>query len=282
MQDLCQVIQGKEKLCIENDFYIYKQDKAGLIDSPCRIDEHICCIYLQGETRGRINLIPYQQRALGMSILIPGQILEIESISDDFEGICILMSKNFVSSLELPHSFQTYMSVQENPIIPLTDNQFEAMISYCTMVSHVLEKKHPNKSEIIKHLTCAFFYGIGYYFHQIAENKVLSNDEALMQNFLKEVQLSYKRERKVLFYADKMNLTAGYLSTVIKKTSGKTAAEWIDDYVLLEAKALLKTTGMTIQQVSDELNFPSQSFFGKFFKRLANLSPKEYRDGKKK
>ncbi len=67
------------------------------------------------------------------------------------------------------------------------------------------------------------------------------------------------------------------MSTIIKQTSGKTAGDWIDDYILLEAKALLKSTNMTIQQISDELNFPSQSFFGKYFKRLTGVSPKEYR-----
>ena len=109
-------------------------------------------------------------------------------------------------------------------------------------------------------------------------NKILSNDEALMDNFSKEVQLSYKKERKVLYYADRLHLSAGYLSTIIKRVSGKTAAEWIDDYVTLEAKALLKSTNLTIQQISDELNFPSQSFFGKYFKRITGLSPKEYRE----
>jgi AraC-like DNA-binding protein len=55
------------------------------------------------------------------------------------------------------------------------------------------------------------------------------------------------------------------------------AKKWIDDYVIWETKALLKSTNMTVQQISDELNFPSQSFFGKYFKRLVGLSPLEYR-----
>lgn len=101
-----------------------------------------------------------------------------------------------------------------------------------------------------------------------------------MNDFSKKVQLFYRKERKVLYYADKLHLSASYLSTVIKRVSGKTAAEWIDDYVILEAKALLKSTKLTIQQISDELNFSSQSFFGKYFKRITGLSPKEYREKK--
>lgn len=100
----------------------------------------------------------------------------------------------------------------------------------------------------------------------------------LVRDFLKQVQLFHKKERRIDFYADKLQLSSKYLSQVIKNYSGKSAADWIDEYVVLEAKALLKSTNMTIQQISDELNFPSQSFFGKFFKRISGVSPKTYRD----
>jgi AraC-like DNA-binding protein len=79
------------------------------------------------------------------------------------------------------------------------------------------------------------------------------------------------------FYAKKLCMAPKYLSAVIKEKTGKSAFEWINDYVILEAKSLLKSTNMTIQQISDELNFANQSFFGKYFKRLAGMSPKSYR-----
>ena len=131
-----------------------------------------------------------------MSINVSGQILEQISISDDFKGICIFMSNDFINSLGLPYNFQTYMLLQDNPVLDLQSGQLEAMISYCTMVRKVIENKHPYQLDVIRHLTCAFFYGMGYYFHEISKNKILSNDEALMDNFSKEVQLFYRKERK--------------------------------------------------------------------------------------
>lgn len=122
--------------------------------------------------------------------------------------------------------------------------------------------------EIVRHLTIAFFYGLGYYFHKQTDDSRETRNEILMRNFLKQLQTHHKQERKLEFYADKLCLSAKYLSQTIKNSSGKTAGEWIDEYVMLEAKALLKSTNMTIQQISDELNFPSQSFFGKFLKDL--------------
>ena len=98
-----------------------------------------------------------------------------------------------------------------------------------------------------------------------------------MEKFLSLVQINYKEQRGLEFYADKLCFTPKYLSKVIKENSGTSANDWIDNHVVLEAKALLKSTNMTIQQISDELNFPSQSFFGKYFKRHVGVSPKEYK-----
>lgn len=97
--------------------------------------------------------------------------------------------------------------------------------------------------------------------------------------FLEVVNLFAGKWRMIIvaFYASKLSLTPKYLSKVIRQNSGKTAGEWIEEYVILEAKALLKSTNKTIQQITDELNFSTQSFFGKYFKRRVGLSPKEYR-----
>lgn len=153
------------------------------------------------------------------------------------------------------------------------------MLTYCKMVQSVIKvTDNPNRMEIIRHLTIAFFYGLGYYFHKLPDGTKETRSEVLMRNFLKQVQAFHKQERKVEFYADRLCLSPKYLSQTIKSYSGKTAGEWIDEYVVLEAKVLLRSTNMTIQQIGDELNFPSQSFFGKYFKRLTGMSPKAYRE----
>lgn len=273
-------LEGNQEVWrMDEDFYIFEQRYLPHKDYPFKTDMTVCCICLQGEAKGKINLINSRLRPKDFCILLPQQILEIKTVSQSFQGICILMSERFITHLGLPFDFNVHKSVLENPVITLTDRQLEAMLNYATMVKRLLQENHPNRHEIVKHLTCAFFYGIGYYFHQ-ATDKALSNDEELMRRFLDEVQTSFRKERKLPYYADRLHLTAKYLSSVVKGYSGKTASEWIDDYVILEAKALLKSTNLTILQISEELSFPSQSFFGKYFKRMTGMSPKEYRDRK--
>lgn len=85
------------------------------------------------------------------------------------------------------------------------------------------------------------------------------------------------RHRNVSYYAQKLFVSPKYLSTVIKEESRKTAGEWIDEMVLLEAKILLQNKELTIAQVADQLSFNDQSTFGKFFKNLTSHSPLDYR-----
>ena len=79
------------------------------------------------------------------------------------------------------------------------------------------------------------------------------------------------------FYARQLCITPKYLTTLIKRISGLSVSEWIDNYVILEAKTLLKYSTMSIQEISYSLNFPNQSFFGCYFKRHAGLSPSQYK-----
>ena len=103
-------IQNKGRfLCVNDDFYIFDVAGNDLSNHPFKIDMYICCICLQGESIGKINLLPHHMSSSKMSINVSGQILEQISISDDFKGICIFMSNDFINSLGLPYNFQTYM-----------------------------------------------------------------------------------------------------------------------------------------------------------------------------
>ena len=92
---------------------------------------------------------------------------------------------------------------------------------------------------------------------------------------------NFKTQRDIGFYADILCVTSKYLSTMLKQETGMTALDWIENHVVLYAKNCLSSTSMTIQEISDELDFPSQSVFGKYFKRVEGMSPKAYRQSLK-
>lgn len=268
----------KEARTVGGEFYIYDVVHSPQRDYPFKIDKYGCCICLEGEAKGCIDLMPCHLKPSMMAINVPEQLLEQHTMSNDFKGVGIIMSREFIKELGLPYNFQLDRMLRESPVIELLPSQLEAMLTYCSMVRRLLERERPYQMETLYHLTSAFFYGIGSYLYQISADRHSTHEEILMQRFLAEVREHSHSQRKLLFYADRLNISLGHLFSVVKRVSGKSPGEWIDDYVTEEARAMLKGTNLTIQQISYQLGFPSQSFFGKFFKRVTGLSPKEYRE----
>jgi AraC-like DNA-binding protein len=95
---------------------------------------------------------------------------------------------------------------------------------------------------------------------------------------MKLLSENYIMHKEVNWYADKMNLTPRYLTTTIRKVSGYTVSDWLVRFIIKDAKYLLKHSDMTVQQVAYELNFPNQSFFGKYFRKHTGMSPGNYRN----
>lgn len=269
-------------LSVDNDFMLFNDFKIlPAFKYPFKVDVTTAMICLKGSTKGLVNLKPHSVQAPCFNIILADQILQYEYISDDFEGLFMVMSRRFTESLfvNVQDRLPLYISVKDHPTIPLSDEGLEIMKTYWEMLHKIVsEKDNPNRLEVVKYLTLAFFYHTGSQMHKLPDEEKRSKQELLLEQFLNMVQRHHKSERGVDFYADKLCLTPKYLTTVIRQSSGKTAGEWIDEHVMLEAKALLKSSRMTIQQISDELNFPSQSYFGQYFKRLAGVSPKEYRE----
>lgn len=262
----------------QGEFYIYETSYRPPKGYPFKMDDYGCSICLEGTTSGSIDLRPYTLRPSCMSVNLPEQLLEQGSMSRDFKGICIVMSRSFVRSLGLPYNFELDKMLRDAPIIELQPPQLEAILSYCRMVRQLLERERPFQMETLRHLTCAFLYGLGSYLFQLSANRHLSGDEQLTQNLLKEISVFFRKERQIPFYAQRLGISVGHLHSVVRRVSGRSPGEWIEQYVTKEACAMLKGTNLTIQQISIELGFPSQSFFGKYFKRIIGLSPKEYRE----
>ncbi len=267
---------------IDNDLILLENPiVTTAFDYPFRVDVTTAIICLKGTMKGSTNLKKYNAEGPCLFVVLADQILQYEYMSDDFSGLFIVMSKKFTTNLlvNIQDRFPLFRSISDNPWTSLNEEELETMKGYYAMLQKAVRMKdNPHRMEIVKHLIQAFFYGSSYQFHKILDTDKKSKQEVLVEKFLNLAQTNYKKQRELEFYADKLCLSTKHLSKVIKENSGTSANDWIDNYVILEAKALLNSTNMTIQQISDELNFPSQSFFGKYFKRRVSVSPKEYRN----
>jgi AraC-like DNA-binding protein len=277
-------LENKAVDSIGDDFVLIENPKfPSSIGHPIKLNVSISIICLSGTMKGFVNLKSFSTTSPCIFVIIADQIVQFEQISDDFTGLIIAMSNRFTDDLfsNIHERFPLKHSVYDNPWTPLTKPDLGSMTDFFRLLQNTVRMKdNPHRSEIVKNLTRAFFYGTAYQYYKSPDKEKKSGQEIVFEQFVSYVQANYKTQRGLQFYADKLCLTPKYLSKVIKETSGNSASEWIDNYVLLDAKALLVSTNLTIQQISDELNFPSQSFFGKYYKRLAGVSPSEYRKSK--
>ena len=251
-----------------------------VVNHPVKLDVVVSIICLKGHMDGTLNLMKFIAKAPCLFVVLADQILQCDYFSDDFSGLTIIMSKSFLENTfgDIQVSMPLFLSVHDNPWIQLNQEELKSMVEYFFLLQRTVRlKENPNLQETLKHLTLAFFYGTGYRFYKVHDKFQKSKQDIIVEKFLSIVKENYRTQRMIEFYSEKLFLTPKHLSGVIKERSGKSASEWIEDHVMLEAKALLKSTDKTIQQISDALNFPTQSFFGKYFKRRTGISPKEYR-----
>ena len=113
-----------------------------------------------------------------------------------------------------------------------------------------------------------------------SQSNVGKKDRNITSQFFINVDKYYKENRKVEFYAQLIGITPKHLAYIIKKTTGKYPSEWLDNYAVLEAKKILRSTDDSIQNISYDLNFATPSHFVKFFKAKTGMTPKEFRDHK--
>ena len=250
-------------------------------DFPVQAGMSMVLFCLQGELHVRISLKEYTLRPDMFCVIITGMIFEVLSISNDFRGFMIATRTNFMPVTEKTTQVMSfYKCLQSRHCFVLEEKEVMAFVGvYHSIKATLQELDHPYRIPMLQSYVQILFYRMLPIVLKEEESRSKyshTRQEEIFQRFIGEVEKHYRKERSVKFYADLLCISPKYLSTVIYKISQQLAGEWIDAYVILEAKTLLKSGRLTIQQISEQLNFSNQSFFGKFFKRCAGMSPKEY------
>ena len=135
------------------------------------------------------------------------------------------------------------------------------------------------RRDIVRTLILAMFYDLSNVIVRLqeSESKKQTRADSIFTQFIRLVELNFRKERRVGWYAEQLCITPKYLSETVKNVSNRTPNEWIDSYVSLELRVLLKSTTKSIKEISDDMTFPNQSFLGKFFREHVGVSPSAYR-----
>ena len=274
--------QYDEGITIGNDLMLMPfkaKNSQPITHEPQKLTNAVIAICTAGSCRLKINLNEYEVEAPMLISLLPGQIIESVDHSANLEGYTISLSRRFIDMLNLPGWQQQYMLMYNNPLSPIDSEKLTAIrIFYAILYRAAANEENPFRLQVIENLIRVFYYG-GVYQFKHRETTSYATKNNIVERFICLVEENYRQERLIGFYADKLCITPKYLSKLVKENTGRSAGEWIESHVILEARAMLQSSDMTIQQIATSLNFPNQSFFGKYFKRATGLSPKQYRRG---
>ena len=287
---LREVFKDFEQISIEDDFCIinmkFNQAKRS-INFPFRFDGTLLVWCIKGSLSISVNLNDYVLNENSLFVCIPGNIFRINEIigdHDELQYVCVAMSREFTANqkVDVNKVFSNALTLVDNPSVTILKEEAEMMASHMNMISTMAASELPFKKDCVQSL----WTSILYIFAGMLDRRELETDadsatnrsRILFEQFINLVSRYHTQHRNVGFYADKLYLTPKYLSKLIKSASGKSAPEWIDAYVILEAKNMLKYSNESIKEIVYKLNFPNQSVFYKFFKARTGMTPKEYRN----
>jgi AraC-like DNA-binding protein len=197
------------------------------------------------------------------------------------EGLCMIMSVNFFREIiqNVSDISSLFLFSRLHPVMSLEQEEIQTFKEYFQVIKEKIgDKRNHFQKDLIKALLLAMFYDLSNIIYRTQNGeKPKSRQEAIFTKFIKLVERNFRHERRVAWFAKELNITPKYLSETVKSVSHRTPNEWIDYYTILELRVQLKNTIKNIKDIADELNFPNQSFMGKFFKDHVGMSPSQYR-----
>lgn len=276
-----------------DDFYILNAKltkQHNPLYHPCRFDGYMIIFCEKGGLRLTVNLNEYELKEGMMFINVPGNIVKVTELmgtdGEDLQYVLIAMSKEFMSNVmkDVGRVLTNTLSMIDNPVMPVSEEYMTHLDEYNREIKKVIQSNIRYKYEIVGTIMSGILYLIAGLWADALD--ALKQDQPaqtgrtrlIFDNFMKLVEEYHTMHRNVGFYAEKLNLTPKYLSKLVKMSSGRSAPEWIDAYVILEAKNLLKHSNIAIKEIVYKLNFPNQSVFYKFFKMRTGMTPSEYRN----
>jgi AraC family transcriptional activator of pobA len=226
----------------------------------------------------------------GNSLLIhsPMRMLHVMKVSQDFKAtLWVSRERHGMMLVNRVLDMPTQMSIMNNPLLKVDASTFEELDKKMTelrkMASILNQTDVISSSEILYRLILSMAmtlaYGICYLFAARMEKplETIDHGDGVVTRFLLSLNKNYKEQRSVKFYAEEQNLQSSYFSSIIKNKTGRTAGGWIDEVVVAGAKDMLIWQDESIAEIARRMNFASQSFFGKFFKKHVGMSPKKFR-----
>ena len=287
-----QMVPAGISLGIGDDFFISRlHDRPEYVHLkyPFRVDCYVAAYCVEGSVDCSINLTDYHLTTGTLLLFTPGNIVRItepDQVDQNLRLTLICASTSFITSIGInPSKFLVEaMDVLRDPCIHLSADETEMLRKYVNLALDIAKTNPQFVHDSMAGLVSSVFYQFAGF---LADSKKRQDLEAparttrqrqMLEQFIKLAINDHTREHLVGYYADKMCVTPKYLSKIVKEASGRSVPEWLNELLILDAKNMLRHSDMTIKEIAANLNFPSQSFFFRFFKAHTGQTPTQYRE----
>ncbi len=241
----------------------------------------VACI--EGKLQLEIDTVTYTLTSKSVLLCRPNVLITNCMMSPDFKGAVLCVSQRVISeNITQSDLWERAFLLSENPIIHLDDE--EKMQTLALYGELLWLKKQSSQKIYRKEIVGAIIKAMMYELLANVETctplpvqMAAKQSDALFRRFITLLSGLEVKSRTVSWYADKLCITPKHLSAVCKQVSGKTAMEWIYEYVLVDIRNYLKNSDKSIKEIADKLNFPNISFFGKYCRKHLGVSPTTYR-----
>ena len=279
------IILEDKMMVMDNLNRIQKRDPGKMDDFmnrfPLKLSMSSMMIVIKGKVKFSVNFRDFVADSDTCVIISAGTIIEQVDADDEARIIFLSFSQKDLTSLAniRQHDVHRLYALQV-VLLHLAPVQVEMMIKTYQMLRVILEDPIFEMKKEKAAFNCINL--MGSIIEQVPSKQSevsakASRKDEIVAHFLQCVHDNYREHRDLGFYADQLCLSLKYMSHVVFEQTGRHPSRWIKDYVILDAKTMLRCGRYTVQQVSDELNFPNQSFFGKYFKEAVGVSPKKWK-----
>lgn len=269
---------------------------VALFESMKRMPEQLearrlsLCLFIGLCTSGVVTLMVNNKKRIVSSnnvmLITEESVIDDIRMSDDFDGIGFFVSYKQLQEIlkELNNMSDLFLISHNHPVFEITaEERTVAMGHVASLRTRIAQTGHRYQLEVVRLNILSLIYDMYNAFERALQNhhkeEKQSRAESMFVHFIQLVEHHYREQRQVQWYAAQMNVTPKYLCEVISSVSRRSPNEWIDKFVTSEIRNQLRHTVKRISEIAKELNFPTQSFFGKYFKDNVGVSPTDYRNG---
>ena len=268
---------------IDNDILIIDEiANMPLPREPRRMQCLLLALCTKGSARYFVDSVEHKVEAGDLIIINQGRVTYNCTMSPDCRGIGIIISYDFFNeTIKSVHELSAlFLFARNHPVFRLPKERADFIHeTFFRIKAKIDEPENHFRREMVQAMFLAMAYELSNVIYSVQAQNESCNTRAeeIFTQFIKLVEKNFRAERRVGWYSEQLCISPKYLSETIKAVSKRTPNEWIDSYVTIELRMLLRNTQKSIKEIAQELNFSNQSFLGKYFKEHTGMSPSEYR-----